>query len=123
MSGGKEGEINMKQFEITENHIKLLRHMNVSWWGCEFGAPSIDCKRPYGNSDVVSDICEILGWDFDANDAKYNQVHEAALAIHKEMDLVLQIVLVNLRLALAGEYQQTKPYDYRSWQQINKSKN
>jgi len=35
--------------------------MYVSWDDCEFGAPEIDCKRPYGNSDVYQDMIEILG--------------------------------------------------------------
>ena len=53
-----------KLFELTEEHIKLLRQMCVSWDDCEFGAPAIDCKRPYGNSDVYSDIAKILGGNF-----------------------------------------------------------
>ena len=32
----------------------------MKWDDCEFGAPTIDCKRPYGNSDVIGDIVEIL---------------------------------------------------------------
>jgi len=36
-----------KRFELKEEHLKLLRNMNVSWDECEFGAPAIDCKKPY----------------------------------------------------------------------------
>lgn len=50
-----------KKFEIKEEHLKLIKRMYVSWEDCEFGAPRIDCKRPYGNSDVYQDIIEILG--------------------------------------------------------------
>lgn len=28
---------------------------------CEYGAIGVDCKRPFGNSDVEGDILEILG--------------------------------------------------------------
>ncbi len=49
------------RFILTDEHVKLLRQANVSWDGCEFGAPGIDPKRPYGNGDVHSDIVEILG--------------------------------------------------------------
>jgi len=36
------------------------------WYGCETGAPGLDCKRPYGNSDVEGDVCEILCWPNEA---------------------------------------------------------
>ena len=65
------------EFTVTEEHLKLLRRAYVGWDPCEFGAPAIDCKRPYGNSDVISDIGEILGyervhWDPD-DDGDYNE--------------------------------------------------
>ena len=47
-------------FEVTENHLKLLRMMYVEWNDGEFGAPTISCKRPFGNSDVIQDVAEIL---------------------------------------------------------------
>jgi hypothetical protein len=50
-----------KPFDITEDHIKLLKRAYIGWNDCEFGAPSIDCKRPYGNSDVYGDMAKILG--------------------------------------------------------------
>ena len=28
---------------------------------CENGAPTLDCKRPFGNSDIEHDIFEIIG--------------------------------------------------------------
>ena len=51
-----------KTFEVKEEHIKLLKSMNVGYNDyCEFGAPEIDPKRPYGNSNVHQDMLEILG--------------------------------------------------------------
>jgi len=47
-------------FEITREHLKLLKNMYVGWDDCEFGAPNIDPKRPYGNSDVINDIANAL---------------------------------------------------------------
>jgi hypothetical protein len=49
------------EFTVTEDHLKLLRRAYIGWDDCEFGAPGIDPKRPYGNSDVIGDIAEILG--------------------------------------------------------------
>jgi hypothetical protein len=48
-------------FVVTEDHLKLARRMVVGWCGDEYGAPEIDPKRPYGNSNVVRDMREILG--------------------------------------------------------------
>lgn len=45
-------------FEIKNEHLELLKRAFVSWDSCEYGAPAINCKRPYGNSYVEGDI----GW-------------------------------------------------------------
>lgn len=50
-----------QRFTVTSEHLKLLRRANITWDSREFSAPAIDCKRPYGNSSVYSDIAEILG--------------------------------------------------------------
>lgn len=50
------------EFTVTEDHLKLLRHIRGVRWdpGEGFGAPFINSKRPYGNSDVPRDVAEIL---------------------------------------------------------------
>ena len=53
--------MDMREFTIQPEHLKLLKAMNVVWNDCEFGAPEIDPKRPYGNSGVHQDMIEILG--------------------------------------------------------------
>ncbi len=108
----------MEKFTITQDHIKLLQRMCVSWWGCEFGAPSIDCKRPYGNSDVISDICKILGWDYDLNDPRSDSVIAHAMKIHREMETVLQIIVLRTAPLLAGDYELKRDYDCHSWEPI-----
>lgn len=35
---------------------------------CEYGAIGIDCKRPFGNSDVAGDILEIIGAEPEGED-------------------------------------------------------
>ena len=83
-----------KEFTITSDHTKLLRRMYVRWDDCEYGAPAIDPKRPYGNSDVENDIAEILGWDIADDDGALTEYQsETAGRIHKEMETVLQILL------------------------------
>lgn len=81
-------------FELKEEHIKLLRNMYVDWDDCEFGAPTIDCKRPYGNSYVYNDIAKILGITEVDNEEQFSKEQlEMMDKIHKETETALQIVL------------------------------
>lgn len=49
-------------FEVKPEHLQLIQRFCVGWQDCEFGAPEIDPKRPYGNSAVHQDMIEILGF-------------------------------------------------------------
>jgi len=126
-------------FKITDNHLKLLKRMIVDWDDCEFGAPCIDPKRPYGNSDVYQDMLEILGlkelkdgiYKFKLNDKKwllkgtdkYNIYLDGAdeeklcdklKKLHKEMETVLQICFLTQSFKI-GEYEKKDEYDCLSW--------
>lgn len=85
----------VKIFKVKPEHIKLLKQMYVSWNNCEYGAPTVDPKRPYGNSSVTQDIHKILtdseGEPTEKQENKYN-------SLHQEMEVVLQILLCNLRI-------------------------
>ena len=86
------------RFELTDTHIKLLRRFYVCWWDCETGAPAIDPKRPYGNSDVPADIHEILtGESIGCTDSVRDELTEdeieSYLKLHSETQTALQIVL------------------------------
>lgn len=75
----------MNTFTLTAQHVLLLSHMCVRWDDCETGAPAIDPKRPYGNSDVFDDMREIL---------KDEKISDGLLwTLHKETEVALQIVL------------------------------
>jgi len=52
-----------ERFEIKPEHLKLLQRFYVGWGYCEFGAPEIDQKRPYGNSNVHQDMIKVLGFE------------------------------------------------------------
>lgn len=84
-----------ERFEVTTDHIKLLRRAYVSWDDGEFGAPAIDCKRPYGNSSVYEDIVEICGFDFQQD--PYDDYYAADVAfmdrLHEGTKNALQIFL------------------------------
>lgn len=96
-------------FEVTEDHRRLLRRMCIGWEDCEYGAPAVDCKRPYGNSGVTEDICEILGWDYDEDDGPSREQADRARAIHEEMQVVLQI-LVNTAALPLGQFVRSATY-------------
>src|SRR5215472_11703040 len=102
-------------FTVTEDHLKLLRQAHVVWEYTEFGAPAIDGKRPYGNSDVLDDIIGILEIDGDIYDGDPEDrevkphVKERLNQLHAETGVVLQIALATGRFE-AGTYRKTCPY-------------
>jgi len=109
----KEYTMEEERFVVQAEHIKLVKRFNVWWEDCEFGAPAIDCKRPYGNSDVTNDIAEILGWEqFEDEDGEMHlsrEQGELARRLHKEMETVLQILCANADEGLSeGPY--CKPF-------------
>jgi len=113
----------MREFILREEHLKLLRRAIIRWEDCEFGAPAIDCKRPYGNSDVESDILEILKVKpaFTHRDGTYeysDEQEEYARILHKETEIALQIILIIGKFE-AGYYQAD---DYKNDWKLVKSK-
>lgn len=93
------------RFTVTEDHLKLLRHAYVRWFDAEYGAPTIDPKRPYGNSHVPNDIAEILGWEIPKDGVPYND--EKAKEIHKGTETALEIAL-RVGYFKAGKYEAHK---------------
>ena len=85
---------NVTEFTVTDEHLKLLRGAYVGWDDCEFGAPAIDCKRPYGNSDVIADIAEILEVPDD------DRASERAHALSEEMVLGAKDMLKQMQEGL-----------------------
>jgi hypothetical protein len=103
-----------KEFILKEEHLKLLKEAYVGWYDCEYGAPCIDPKRPYGNSDVERDIAEILNWKIDD---EYDELSKSQLKevenLHAETEIALQIVLQHIgEIPLLGKYTCD---DYLNW--------
>jgi hypothetical protein len=87
----------IKRFTVTNEHLRLLRCSYISWDETEFGAPGINPKRPYGNSNVFADIAEILDvpdseW-LDANEELNPDAEWRFLRQHVETAIALQIGL------------------------------
>jgi hypothetical protein len=102
-----------RRFTVTDEHLRLLRRAYVTWDDTEFGAPEIDCKRPYGNSDVYSDIAEILGipaaeW-FEEDIEPFPEAEWRFLRLHVETAVVLQIALAT------GEFRPGRYVREGSW--------
>lgn len=80
------------KFTMTEQHLTLLRKMHV-----ENGpdAPEIDQKRPYGNSDIERDVCELLHlpYDRESDNPMTKEVESTVKRLHRETATALQIVL------------------------------
>lgn len=116
-----------KYFTLTEDHIKLLTNSYVRWDDCEFGAPAIDSKSPYGNSDPIADMYEILeGKQLDEEEIEYQGVNyddfvdelaEKYEPLHKELETVLQIVL-HTKSFETGFYE-LEGYG-KDWKRLNK---
>lgn len=107
-----------ERFTVTADHLRLLRHMYVQWQDDETGAPEIDPKRPYGNSDVPTDVADVLGWTvlMDPDDwAMDPGQSERALVLHRETATALQIVLCTGQF-VTGTFIKNSKYDSRSWQ-------
>jgi hypothetical protein len=95
----------MKRFQVKDEHIKLLRRAYVGWDDGEYGAPTIDCKRPYGNSDVEGDIGEILGIEPKHGEDGYDDGQIMYMQqLHKETATALQIFLATGEMRV-GTYQ------------------
>ena len=105
------------KFKICEVHLKLAQRMYVSWDGCEYGAPSIDCKLPYGNSNVTKDILEIAGLPYNQEEEVPEHLEDYARQIHEDMGIVLQICLY-LKKFETGIFELQDSYDARSWKKV-----
>jgi hypothetical protein len=115
------------EFRLTHDHLKLLRRATVGWCGDEYGAPEIDPKRPYGNSDVSLDVADLLGWPVpvdgeghvDYEGAAWDALCDRARRVHLETQTALQIVVLNAgNQATPGLYRQTDEYDRHSWARV-----
>lgn len=90
-------------FEVTDDHLILVRELYWTWDDCEFGAPAVDPKRPYGNSDVVGDIAAILRYeaitDPDNEDEPYFDEEDASNMERSHYALVSLLEIACQRLA------------------------
>tara|TARA_R100000656_G_scaffold104176_1_gene76222 strand:+ start:259389 stop:259748 length:360 start_codon:yes stop_codon:yes gene_type:complete len=100
----------MKYFELKKDHLTLLKEVSWDWNDCAFGAPAIDCKRPFGNSgyQVYHDINAALGgrWDVSLDeDGDFSEEAEhEILDLYTELMVALQVIFTAQSLE-PGVYQ------------------
>lgn len=108
-------------FTVTDDHMKLLPRLHFDWDDQMYsGAPVVDIKRPYGNSDpIYYDVPVILGMITPGPETEnaYQVLTEEQVyhckKVHREMEYVLQI-LCFMGSVRPGEYQKD-PYRDTSW--------
>ena len=107
--------MDIKRFVLTEDHIKLLRHTYMMWWDCEYGAPAIDPKRPYGNSDVERDIHSLLTGQ--EPEELSSTERENYRRLHEETEVALEIIL-RTGSFVPGVYERVF-YPNRDWKRVD----
>ena len=108
----------MKQLKVTENHIKLLKNLYIDWEDCEFGAPCVNFKRPFGNSDVYGDMANILGIELADEEKNYELYEKQIYSLgkgYRELQDCLQILVRNLSIEV-GTYE-CDDYD-TNWRRV-----
>lgn len=94
---------------ITSEHLKLAESLQWRWEDAEYGAPAVDPKRPYGNSDVERDIAEALGWVLvDTRDGEELTRAQAKRAAELHTDL-LTIIPALIEIGIATVRERNKP--------------
>lgn len=111
--------MSVKRFQLTDEHIALLTgngRVWIEWDHAMNGAPCMDAKRPYGNSDLPRDIADILGWEYDPEEGVSNEQFARALRLHNQTQMALEVIL-NARTFEPGTYQ-TGPWGV-DWKRID----
>ena len=108
-----------KSFTVTENHLKLIKRANIQFVFKEEGPYYSyfyqDGKRPYGNSDFVGDIAEIIGVEPDCQgkdeDEKWfsDELELTLIKHHVDLKIVMAILCANCSIQ-PGTYTRESVY-------------
>jgi hypothetical protein len=104
-------------FEITDDHVRLLRAVSLRWEDCEFGAPAVDPKRPYGNSSVLTDMARIVNPAFaqmreSEMDAWLDENGDRLESLHRDLLTVL-LIGAQTGVMLPGRYVRERVSSWR----------
>ncbi len=96
----------MSNFRLTEQHLKLLKSIYITDYD---GVPTVDSKRPFGNSSITYDIAEILDIEYDEDEGLSDEQESLCIDLFEELTEALQIVLQNAEVEL-GDYVKKDKY-------------
>ncbi len=100
-------------FLVTSQHLALAKRLSIIWYEAENGGPGTDIVRPYGNSGLIRDIAEIIGFPPPEDEEGYTASADCYLqGLHQDMHIVLQIILHTGQMK-AGVYK--KPSLTEDW--------
>lgn len=111
----------MVKFRLKKEHIKLIKELNfrtaVVTDSSDKFRPAIDEKRPFGNSGVTSNVCEIMGW-YSNEDGEYSEkaINRAEMLLI-ELPVALEIV-VSKHTFTPGEYEVSEYGAYFNYKHI-----
>lgn len=85
----------MQTFILRDEHVRLLRAASIGWNEGEWGAPTIDPKRPFGSGDLPEQMARILGVSIpeDKEGLEYTRFQRTMLNLYQELKPALQVVL------------------------------
>lgn len=85
----------MQTFELTHEHITLLRAASVGWNKTGCGSPTIEPTRPYGVGRIFRVMASVLNIEWEETDdgAMPPDLCTRLLSVHIETATALQIVL------------------------------
>jgi len=113
--------ISVKEFTVTEDHIKLLKRAMVSWDSKKHGAPAIDIMQPYGTTCIECNISQILGikpkLDLGTKRTYFSDEQKEYMEkTHRETQIALSIFLKTGKME-PGAY---KHSGYYNWTRVDK---
>lgn len=93
--------MNQKYFRLTEEHLALMSHLWFEMdWDHSIGVPTADPIRPYGNQDIINDVCDILDFEkietINGEMVHTSESGERARKIHKEIATAIEVCLTTL---------------------------
>lgn len=96
-------------FEVTSDHLNLVKRMNFrNEVLLGMNLPALDAKRPFGNSDIVADVLEIIGaipegedfhdWINNLSSEEFDNVRKRVFKLIDQLPTVLTILAQNLSI-------------------------
>jgi hypothetical protein len=90
MLSQREHADRVKNFKLSNDHIKLLKNMEFEYYpdGGHYVFIGVEGKRPFGNSNIFGDVADILGlsYEYDLSEEQEtfinNIIEELPIAIN-----------------------------------------